>query len=137
VNPEVSNIDSVDRKVIQNTVNEANVYAIRRIETHVMVPSGNTLVMGGLINDTRTKSYTKVPILGDIPVLGWAFRKEGKTRNKSNLLIFITPTIVDDEAFHMSSSGTEFLKTRPQVQEDEVESAWDSAKPHDWTKPVD
>jgi general secretion pathway protein D len=137
VNPEVSNIDSVDRKVIQNTVNEANVYAIRRIETHVMVPSGNTLVMGGLINDTRTKSYTKVPILGDLPVLGWAFRKEGKTRNKSNLLIFITPTIVDDEAFHMSSSGTEFLKTRPTIPEEEVESAWDSAKPHDWTKPVD
>jgi type II secretory pathway component GspD/PulD (secretin) len=137
VAPEVSNIDSVDRKVIQNTVNEANIYAIRRIETHVMIPSGNTLVMGGLINDTKTKSYTKVPLLGDIPVLGNAFRREGKNRNKSNLLIFVTPTIVNDEAFHMSSSGSEFLKTVPSMPIEEAESAWDSAKPHDWTKPVD
>jgi type II secretory pathway component GspD/PulD (secretin) len=137
VQPEVSNIDSVDRKVIQNTINEANVYAIRRIETHVMVPSGNTLVMGGLVNDTKTKDWTKVPLLGDIPVLGHAFRREGKNRNKSNLLIFVTPTIVNDEAYHLSSSGTEFLKTPPPVQEEEPETAWDSARPHDWTKPVD
>jgi general secretion pathway protein D len=137
VAPEVSNIDSVDRKVIQNQINEANVYAIRRIETHVMIPSGNTLVMGGLINDTKTKSFTKVPVLGDIPVLGHAFRRNGKTRNKSNLLIFVTPTIVDDEAYHVSSSGTEFLKTRPPTPIEEPESMMDSARPHDWTKPVD
>jgi general secretion pathway protein D len=137
VQPEVSNIDSVDRKVIQNTINEANIYAIRRIETHVMIPSGNTLVMGGLINDTKTKSWNKVPLLGDIPVLGHAFRREGKTRNKSNLLIFVTPTIVSDEAYHLSSSGTEFLKTQPPLPEEEPETAWDSARPHDWTKPVE
>lgn len=132
--PEVSNIDSVDRKVIQNTVNEANIYAIRRIETHVMIPSGNTLVMGGLINDTETKSYTKVPILGDVPVLGWAFRREGKTRNKSNLLIFVTPTIVSDDAFHASASGNEFLQTKPVGKVESPESPWDSGKPHDWTR---
>ena len=67
--------------------------------------------MGGMVNDTQTKNYTKVPLLGDIPGLGWAFRKEGKNRNKSNLLIFITPTIVEDEAFHLTPSGSDFLKT--------------------------
>ena len=102
----------------------------------MLIPSGNTLVMGGMVNDTQTKNYTKVPLLGDIPGLGWAFRKEGKNRNKSNLLIFITPTIVEDEAFHLTSSGSDFLKTKVAEKSEEPESAWDSAKPHDWTKPV-
>jgi len=134
--PEVSNIDSVDRQVINGEINTANIYAIRKIETSVMIPSGNTLVMGGLINDTKTKSYSKVPLLGDLPGIGAAFRKEGKTRNKSNLLIFITPTVVDDEAFHVTSSGSEFLNTRIVEKPEPAETAWDSAKPRDWTKPA-
>jgi general secretion pathway protein D len=89
-----------------------------------------------MVNDTQTKNYTKVPILGDIPGLGWAFRKEGKARNKSNLLIFLTPTIVDDSAFQLTSSGTDFLKSKVTEKPEVVESAWDSGKPHDWTKPV-
>ena len=134
--PEVSNIDSVDRQFLNGAVNTANIYAIRKIETQVLIPSGNTLVMGGMVNDTQTKNYTKVPLLGDIPGLGWAFRKEGKSRNKSNLLIFITPTIVDEDAFHLTSSGTDFLKTKVAEKSEEPETAWDSARPHDWTKPV-
>jgi type IV pilus assembly protein PilQ len=134
--PEVSNIDSVDQQFLNGEVNTANVYAIRKVETQVLIPNGNTLVMGGLANDTKNKEYVKVPILGDIPGLGWAFRKEGKKRNKSNLLIFITPTIVEDEAFHLTSSGSDFLKTKITEKPESPESAWDSAKPHDWTKPV-
>jgi len=134
--PEVSNIDSVDQQFLNGTVNTANIYAIRKVETQVLIPSGTTLVMGGLVNDTKTKEYVKVPILGDIPGLGWAFRKEGKKRNKSNLIIFITPTIVEDEAFHLTSSGSDFLKTKVTEKGEAPESAWDSARPHDWTKPV-
>jgi type IV pilus assembly protein PilQ len=135
--PEVSNIDSIDRQTLNGSVNTANIYAIRRIETHVMVPSGTTLVMGGMISDSTSKNYTKVPILGDIPGLGLLFRQEGKVRNKSNLLIFITPTIVNDEAFQTTSSGGEFLKTRFVDRPEVKESAWDSGKPHDWSKPVE
>jgi len=134
--PEVSNIDHVESQTLNNTVNTANVYGIRRITTRVMIPSGNTLVMGGLINDTKTKDYIKVPLLGDIPILGLAFRHESKARTKQNLLIFITPTIVEDEAFHVTSSGDEFLKNRIIPKPDTEESAWDSGKPHDWSKPV-
>ncbi len=134
--PEVSNIDSVDKQTLNGTVNTANIYAIRKIDTRVMIPSGNTLVMGGLINDTKNKQFTKVPILGDIPVIGLAFRKETKNRNKQNLLIFITPTIVEDDAFHPTSSGEEFLNTRIVEKPEVEESAWDSGKPHDWSKPV-
>jgi len=133
--PEVSNIDSVDRQVINGQINTANIYAIRRIETHVMIPSGNTLVMGGMLNDTSTKGFTKVPILGDIPVLGWAFRKESKNRNKSNLIIFITPTIVETDDFHQSNTGPEFLKTRFSERPEAKQSFWDNARGHDWTKP--
>jgi len=101
-----------------------------------MIPSGNTLVMGGLISDTKTKGYIKVPLLGDIPFVGMAFRHESKSRNKQNLLIFITPTIVEDEAFHVTSSGSDFLKTQNTESPEQRENDWDSAKPHDWSKPL-
>ena len=132
--PEVSNIDGVDRQILNGTANTANIYAIRRIETSVMIPSGSTLVMGGMVNDTRSKSYTKVPLLGDIPFVGLAFRKEGKTRNKQNLLIFVTPTIVDDGDYQANTGGRVFLQSRPLETPEPKESAWDSGKPHDWTQ---
>jgi type II secretory pathway component GspD/PulD (secretin) len=134
VAPEVSNIDGRDQQVLNGEVNTANIYAIRRIETSVMIPSGNTLVMGGLVNDTKTKSFTKVPILGDIPFAGLAFRRESKTRNKQNLLIFITPTVVDDGDYQANTSGRVFLQSRPIETPEPKDSAWDSARPHDWTK---
>ena len=108
--PEVSNIDSKDRQVSNGQEQTANVYAIRRIETQVIIPSGNTLVMGGLISDSSSKQYTKVPILGDLPGVGLAFRQDSKVRIKSNLLIFITPTIVGDTDFQPGEST--FLKTK-------------------------
>jgi type II secretory pathway component GspD/PulD (secretin) len=134
--PEVSNIDGKDAQVINGEDNIANIYAIRRIEANVMIPSGHTLVMGGLISDRTTKSNTKVPILGDIPGAGWFFRTKGKERNKGNLLIFVTPTIVDGEDYMVNPVGRDFLKTRYSEKVEPVETAWDSAKPHDWTKPV-
>ncbi len=142
--PEVSNIDSKDRQTIAGQINEANVYAIRRIETQVMVPSGSTLVMGGLITDNVNKSYTKVPILGDLPVLGWAFRKEAKTRNKANLLIFVTPTIIQADHFQSPSAdflqgqkqptAADFLQQRVPAMQEKPESVMDSAKRQDLFK---
>ena len=133
--PEVSNIDSVDKQVSNGQQQTANVYAIRRIETQVVIPSGHTLVMGGLISDSSSKIQTKVPILGDLPVVGLAFRHDSKSRLKSNLLVFITPTIVNDEDFQPAPS--QFLKTKIVVKADKEESAWNSGKPYDWTKPVE
>ena len=133
--PEVSNIDSVDSQTLNGEVNTANIYAIRRMDTSVMIPSGQTLVMGGLINDNKTRSLSKVPILGDLPLIGkYIFGKEGKSRIKSNLIIFITPTVVDEGDFHPNSSGREFLQSRLVEKPEPKETAWDSAKPHDWTR---
>jgi type IV pilus assembly protein PilQ len=132
VSPKVSNVDSVDRQTVAGFVNTANVYAVRKIDTQVLIPSGFTLVMGGLINDTTTKGFTKIPLLGDLPGIGLAFRRESKTRIKQNLLIFITPTIITDEDFSMVKS--DFLKNKPLDKPDFDETAWDSGKPKEWGK---
>lgn len=132
--PEVSNIDSVDRQTLNGQVNTANIYAIRRAETQVMIPSGHTLVLGGLISDTTSKGWTKVPLLGDLPgFVGLLFRKENKTRNKSNLIIFVTPTIVRDDDFQLAEGN--FLKHRLAEVPEENETPWDSGRPYDWTRP--
>lgn len=96
-----------------------------------MIPSGNTLVLGGLMQDDQRDSGTKVPLLGDIPGVGAAFRSNSKVRQKNNLLVFITPTIVEDSDFH--PTHTEFLQTPVDATEGAEWSAWDSAKPADWS----
>jgi len=129
VMPEVSRVFGTVRKRVASTDNEADQYDIRKIDTRVMIPSGNTLVLGGLIQDDIRKSNSKVPFFGDIPVLGSAFRSDSKSRQKANLLIFITPTIVEDGDFQVTKSS--FLKT-PAPVDDNIEedwSAWDTGKP--------
>lgn len=131
--PEVSDIAAVDRQILNGSENTANIYAIRRMETHVMVPSGNTLVLGGLISDRSANAMNKVPLLGDAPGIGYFFRKSSKTRDKANLIVFVTPTIVQDYDFQVAS--TDFLQTKMKESTESKESFWDSAKPYDWTKP--
>lgn len=134
--PEVSAVEPAkDRQVVNGQINEANIFTSRRITANVVVPNGNTLVMGGLIRDENSKGYTKVPVLGDLPGIGLMFRRDSKTRFKSNLIIFITPTIVSDSDFQPAQS--DFLKTPLTPDKpDKDESPWDAGKPHDWTKPV-
>jgi len=132
--PEVSRIFDRVTTIVGEGVFQADRYDIRKIETRVMIPSGNTLVLGGLIQDDQRNSGTKVPIMGDIPLIGRAFRSDAKSREKANLLIFITPTIVQDEDFQPTK--TDFLKTPVAETVDESWNAYDSAKPLDWSKPV-
>jgi type II secretory pathway component GspD/PulD (secretin) len=102
------------------------------METRVMVPSGNTLVLGGLVQDDTRSGNTKVPLLGDIPLLGAAFRTDSKSRQKNNLIVFITPTIVRDSDFRPTT--TDFLQSPMEDSSDKDWSAWDSGKPYDWSK---
>ena len=67
-------------------------------KTSVMVKDGQTLVIAGLIKDKITDTKKKVPFLGDIPILGIAFKKTSKTISKTDLLIFIKPTILTPDA---------------------------------------
>lgn len=68
----------------------------RSAETHVAVKSNQTIVIGGLMQEVETESESKVPILGDIPLIGALFRQKLKTKRKTNLLIFLTPHVIDD-----------------------------------------
>ena len=66
----------------------------RAAQTTVVVEDGQTVVIGGLISETENLTKRKVPILGDIPLLGWFFQNKNKTKIKQNLMIFITPSII-------------------------------------------
>ena len=87
ISQEVSDVDSVSNPsgIITNK---------RSLDTTVLVDNGQTLVLGGLISDRVVKGEFKVPLLGDIPILGWLFKYETRKSTKSNLMIFIRPTIV-------------------------------------------
>ncbi len=70
----------------------------RTVENTVVVSDDETVVIGGLISDDYEDSVTKTPWLGDIPVLGWAFKSTGRSLTKTNLLIFLTPHIARTSA---------------------------------------
>jgi type II secretory pathway component GspD/PulD (secretin) len=134
--PQVSSFFGKDTETIAGTIYQADVFDYRSVTTQVLVPNANTLVMGGLVNDNPQSSYTKVPVLGDIPILGYAFRSEDKSLAKDNLLIFITPTILIDSDFQ--PTATSFLKSQPTVEKGDFirpNKMWDSAKPRDWSNP--
>jgi len=70
----------------------------RSMETTTIAKDQQTLVVGGLVRDNITISERKVPLLGDIPFLGWLFKFQSRQVEKLNLLVFLTPTLVKDEA---------------------------------------
>jgi type IV pilus assembly protein PilQ len=69
----------------------------KHVKTQVMVENGGTVVLGGIYQQTERNSTSKVPLLGDVPVLGYLFRTTGRTNDKTELLVFITPKIVTDK----------------------------------------
>lgn len=89
-------IKQVDRAKVESTdlQKAAVVTNDRNIETTAVVESGNTAVLGGLILDQESNDVRKVPILGDIPILGWLFKSTSVVRKKTNLVMFITPKII-------------------------------------------
>jgi hypothetical protein len=133
--PSVTRLGPLVQSTVGGVNNSVYEFLTRQVTTRVLIPSGNTLVMGGLVSDEVDSSNVKVPVLGDIPVLGYLFRLDSKSRTKQNLLIFITPTIVEDENFQPTKS--DFLKT-PLPKKDAMEddwTAWDSGQPKDWSRP--
>ncbi len=69
----------------------------KHVKTGVMVENGGTVVLGGIYTQTEGETVTKVPLLGDIPVLGYLFRSTNRVNDKTELLVFITPKIVVDK----------------------------------------
>jgi general secretion pathway protein D len=112
VTPQISEGDTLRLKIFQeltavnetlsDTTGETEDVGVsltnRKIENTVVVADGQTVVIGGLISDSFEDLETKVPFLGDIPVLGWAFKSVSRKLRKENLLVLLTPHIVRDEA---------------------------------------
>ena len=68
----------------------------RAVSTQVRVKSGQTVVLGGLLQSNEKESVRKVPILGQIPIIGWFFTSKTKTKSTSDLVIFLTPTVLSE-----------------------------------------
>ena len=68
--------------------------ATRSIKTNIVVPNRDTAVLGGLMKEDDIETVNKVPLLGDIPVIGWLFKSRNAGKAKTNLLIFLTPSII-------------------------------------------
>lgn len=92
VRPEISTL-TAERVQISETVSSP-VIATRSAETVVVTPNGKTVVIGGLIDNNKTESVQKVPLLGDIPLLGHVFRRTVKRDSRTELLIFLTPHVI-------------------------------------------
>ncbi len=70
----------------------------RSIESNVLVDDGSIIVLGGLLSDEYAGATSQVPGFGDIPILGWLFKSESRTRSKKNLMVFLRPVVVRDAA---------------------------------------
>jgi general secretion pathway protein D len=84
---------------VQDTTSTAGIITnMRAIETNVLVDDGAIVVLGGLMQDTVTSNQEKVPVLGDLPLIGQLFRFESRRQQKTNLMVFLRPFIVRDES---------------------------------------
>lgn len=98
IEQEVSSVDSSSNSTLGPTFNT------RTIQNAVLVKTGETVVTGGLLDDFSKEQVSKVPLLGDIPLVGQLFRYTSTERAKRNLMVFIRPTIIRDDDVYRSLS---------------------------------
>lgn len=103
VTPQINEGDTVQMvieqevsSVIPGTFEQGIATRKRSIKTTVLVDDGGILILGGLIADEVSDTESKVPLLGDIPIIGFLFRTQNTTKNKQNLMVFLRPTILRD-----------------------------------------
>ncbi len=116
VKPEISNKVADATFVFAGATVASPIIDTRTLESNVLIKSGDTLAVGGLLQDEVTKGRNKVPIMGDIPILGYLFQERLNARTKRNLLVFVTPTILEqrygtgleDQISGLHHSGEEY-----------------------------
>ena len=91
IRPEVSSVTG-----FRGDQSDLPVVSTRQAETTVRLKDGSTVVIGGLLNEERTSTVTKVPLLGDVPWLGALFRHENSSLTKRDLVIEVTPHLLPD-----------------------------------------
>ena len=107
--------------VVTITENSGPVTRKRSIKTSVLVDDGGILVLGGLIEEIVDDTQSKVPLLGDIPVLGWLFTSRASTKRKQNLMVFLKPSILRDftDAAFITNEKYNYLRAEQIRDEDE------------------
>ena len=108
IDQEVSNVSS------SSASNGGIITNKRQIATSVLVEDGEILVLGGLIDDQLRDTVSKVPVLGDIPLLGWLFRSHSTSKEKQNLMVFMRPSIMRDagSAAHHTNQKYNYLRAQ-------------------------
>ena len=102
---------------VQDTTNPAGVITNKRaVASTVLVDDGQIVVIGGLIQDTVTDGVQKIPVLGDLPVLGALFRYKTRAHSKTNLMIFLRPTLVRDSRQAEAFTGERYDYIRGEQQ---------------------
>jgi general secretion pathway protein D len=102
VTPQINEGDAVQMLIEQEVSSISGATSVdilinkREIKTSVIVDDGGTIVLGGLIDEDVQESVSKVPLLGDIPILGHLFKSTSTSKRKRNLMVFIRPTIIRD-----------------------------------------
>ena len=117
VTPHVAGLSTIrleleqENSQVKDSVGEAAdiVTTTRKLESTVLADDGETIALGGLIRDNITKTVRKVPILGDIPLLGILFRSTSNSREKSNLMVFLRPTILPDNERLLSMTRQKYM----------------------------
>lgn len=120
VTPQINEGNSVQLQIEQEVSSIAGSTSVdvtfnkRELKTTVLANDGDTIVLGGLIDEDVQESLSKVPLLGDIPILGHLFKSTSVTTRKRNLMVFIRPTIVRDDATMGSLSQRKYSYIRAQ-----------------------
>lgn len=113
ISPESNAVRLKIKQTVQDVSNPGNPntdITQKALTTNLVVPNGDTAVLGGLVSENIGSTVTKVPLLGDIPILGWLFRSRSKTVAKSNLMMLITPRIIRNPAQNKALLNSEIDK---------------------------
>ena len=86
----------IARRVARLVANAGPAINTKQVSTQVLVENGGTVVIGGIFTQDEQIATNKVPLLGDIPILGYLFQNKSRSVSKTELLIFITPKVVTD-----------------------------------------
>lgn len=101
-------VSSVADAASSSSTNLGVTFNTRTVSNAVLVSSGETVVVGGLLDKSTSESASKVPLLGDIPVLGYLFRSNSQETKKRNLMLFIRPSIIRDRNQYQSASASKY-----------------------------
>ncbi len=116
VQPEISNKVGDSTFTFSGATVASPIIDKRTFDSNVLIKSGDTLAIGGLLQDELSKTANKVPLMGDIPLFGKMFQSKQNVRTKRNLLVFVTPTIIkpgygtglENQISGLKNSGNEF-----------------------------